>query len=227
MAGGERPAGDGEPRAPADEDRVAPPIFTYADVEALEDAAGRLITKTAWGSIPSTLCVGGRAVTLRAVSPQTPAIRCLADDDLRALYSPTTGHIELFCAGVTLSGTTEAREHAVRVLGHEALHALQYPAFTTDQIDEASRLNRKRDGPEDYAAYISCDVELPAHAVMIALELRDRQPDDFHVAAEETTVWSYFAGRLEGAAASADILSRLVAEAEVMHEALQPPAGTG
>jgi hypothetical protein len=142
---------------------------------------------------------------------------------LRALYLPTGNDILVYCLGVEIARNERALDHIVCVVGHEALNAIQQPYFLAGQIEEASRLGKEASkSPEAYRAYISCEVELPAHGVMIALELRQTDPPDFYKAACDTCIYRYFAKKLNGALMRDDVLQRLVATAHEMHRTLRP-----
>jgi len=161
-----------------------------------------------------------RAVTADSAAPGT----MLSPDAMRALYSPIQKDIQVGCGGVRIPPGPAAFEHVVCVVGHEALHAVQHSYFPQEKIDEASALSKRADrSADDYEAYITCDVELPAHAVMIALALRASQPDDFDVAAQGTSIYRYFERRLADAQRKDETLHRLVDTARMMHPNLVPP----
>jgi hypothetical protein len=200
------------------------PNLTPADVQSIERLAASVQKKTAFGPIPNVLAVGGIDIPIRAVAPTNFQTGSLGDHDLRALYSPTQKDIQLYCSGCELPKGCKAFNHIVCVIGHEALHAIQYSHFSELQAKNASMLGKKAcESPEFYCAYISCEVELPAHAVMIALELRHSDPPSFEEAASKTSVYSYFVSRLHGASMMDDTLKRLVAAAREMHRHLSPP----
>lgn len=200
------------------------PALTNADVTNLETFAAALQKKTAYGGIPSKLAVNGIGVPIRAVMPQEASTQAMGDEDLRALYSPMCNEIQVYCFGVEIAKSSRALDHIVCVLGHEALHAIQNPHFSKDQIEEASQLSKEATkSPEAYGAYISCVVELPAHAVMIALELRQNDPPDFDEAASNTHIYRYFATKLNNASMMSEVLQQLVATAREMHRNLRHP----
>jgi hypothetical protein len=199
--------------------------LTNADVKNLEMFAAAIQKKTAYGKIPPKLVVDGIDVPTRAVVPKEAAGETFGDEYLRALYSPIREEIQVYCAGVEIAKNGIALDRIVCVLGHEALHAIHRPYFSDGQIEEASRLGDEAcKSPEAYGAYISCEVELPAHSVMIALELRQTDPPDFDKAARNTCIYRYFATKLNGALVMDEVLQRLVATAHEMHRALRPSA---
>ena len=200
------------------------PTLTYADVNCIKVFAAIVQRKTAYGSIPEHLTIGGIEAPTRSVTPRNALGATLGDTELRALYSPTLKDIQVCCAGVEIAKSTRALDHIICVMRHEALHATQYPHFLREQIEEASGLNKKaKESPDAYQAYITCDVELPAHPVMIALELRQEDPPDFDKAARRTASYGYFSERLKGAVKSDAALQRLVASTQEMHPNLRPP----
>lgn len=199
------------------------PSFSRADVAEIGKFANALQRKTAYGPVPSHLQIGGHAVPIRATRSDGQTTGCLEERALRALYSPTEKDIQLYCAGVTLSASDAAREHIVAVVGHEALHAIQDAHFSKGEIASASELAGKADAsPDAYEAYVSCAVELPAHAVMIALALRNDAPTNFETAAQSTHMYAYFAERLDGAANGATALAALTEAAAEMHQRFAP-----
>ena len=205
-------------------DLMTLPILTYTDVTSIEAFAKAVQQKTAYGAIPEKLVVGGQRISMRSVAPRRPTCNPLGENDLRALYSNTGKEIQLECAGTTLTQTPRTLKHIVCVVGHEALHAIQYLHFSKEQIEEAVALNKKsNESPLAYGEYVSCDVELAAHAIMIALELYQTDPPDFDKAARETTIYSYIASRLAAAQTADEVLWRLVETAKEMHPKLQPP----
>lgn len=198
------------------------PNFNHDDVIAIELFADILQRKSAYGSIPTTLHVGGCDVPIRPTTPDGISGH-LGETDLRALYSTTLKDIQLQCSGVTLPRSVAAKHHIVGVIGHEALHAIQRKHFSDDEIELASELSKKaEETPDAYEAYISCDVELPAHAMMIALALRDQSPLDFAAAAQNTAIYGYFAERLSEASNGPSTLVKLIAAAAAMHKVLAP-----
>lgn len=203
---------------------MALPTLTHVDLNSIETFAAAVQKKTAYGRIPQKLAVGEIEVPVRAVAPKTTTLTPLGDEDLRALYSPTNKDIQVYCSGVEIARGARACDHIVCVVGHEALHAIQHSHFSKDQIEEASALSKKADeSPDAYGAYITCAVELPAHSVMIALELRQTDPSDFEEAALNTSIYRYFAAKLNGASVMDEALKQLVATALKMHPKLRPP----
>lgn len=198
---------------------MRPPTFARADVQAIEEFAKGVQAKKPFGPIPCSFTVGGTAIPTRAVEPPSPPLTgVLGPEELRAHYSLTTKTIEFKCHGVTLDQGKESYEHIVRVTGHEALHILQYSHFTQLQIDRAGCLNKAACASDnDYAAYVACDVELPAHSMMIALALRACKPDDFDVAAPITYIYHYIERKLGISQQKASVLCQLVKEARLMH----------
>ena len=205
---------------------MALPTLTHDDVVNIEEFAAIVCKKKRYGKIPPTLVVGGTIVPIRAVKPRNGAPTTLGAQELRALYSPRNKDIQICCGGVEIAENTEAFDHIVCVVGHEALHVIQYPHFSEDQIEKAIALNGKaKESPDAYASYITCDVELPAHAVMIALELRQTDLTYFEEAARETSKYRYFAERLDGSSMTDEALRQLIATAQGMHAELRPTLG--
>lgn len=197
------------------------PLFDKGDVLALEAYARALRAKTAFAPPASNLIVGGVNIPIQTTNNPPP--RALKDDELRANYRPRSGKIELECGGVTFPNTLAALDHIVGVLGHEALHGLQASSFSPALIAQAEELAKAaRRSADDYAAYLGCEVELPAHAVMIALELRRLDPADFNAHAKTTAIYAYFVGKLTGASAANRLLADLIAEARAMHARFAP-----
>ncbi len=198
---------------------MKPSTFARADVQAIQEFAKCVQAKKPFGPIPCSFTVGGTAIPTCAVNPPSlPITGVLGAEELRAHYSPTRNTIEFKCASVTLDQGKVSYEHIVRVTGHEALHALQYSHFTDSQIDDAVRLNKAACASDhDYAAYVACDVELPAHSMMIALALRACRPDDFDAAARITSIYRYIERKLGISEQKASVLCQLVKEARLMH----------
>jgi hypothetical protein len=194
------------------------PTFDRADVVEIERFAERLQAKTAYGVVPSSLRLRSCAVPIRTTAPKPQKTGCLGERELRARYSRELGEIQLPCAGVTFPSSSAAKEHIVAVVGHEALHALQRSSFSEDEILRASRLaDAASQSPGAYEDYMSCVVELPAHAVMVALALRNETPTDFVAAAQSTDIYAYFAKKLNGAPNATTTLATLVKAASEMH----------
>jgi hypothetical protein len=200
------------------------PTFTHVDVRSIETFADAIQNKAAYSAVSATLRIRGIDVPIRAVTAHgaNPGAM-LRPDEMRALYSPIQRDIQVGCGGVRIPRQPTAFEHVVCVVGHEALHAVQHPHFPQEKIDEAATLGKMADhSADEYEAYITCDVELPAHAVMIALALRASRPDDFDVAARNTPIYRYFERRLADAQRKDEALRRLIDAARVMHPQLIP-----
>jgi len=198
---------------------VPPPIFNHADRLAIETFAAAVQGKGAYAPIPSNLAVGGMNIPTRAVTAVGAAPgSTLGSHDLRACYSDTNRDILVGCGGIELPRSAPAAlDHTVCVVGHEALHAIQRPHFSQVQIDQGSALGKTAAAggtAVDYAAYIACDVELPAHAVMIALELRAATPTNFDASARGTAIYTYFDGKLTSAPQKAQVLQDLIPSLE-------------
>src|SRR5260370_11457398 len=180
------------------------PAFDNADVKSFEEFAVAVRDRrTPNAECPKELSVGGITVPTRTVPPRGQNTALVSDDDLRAEYSWNSKQILSRCLGIEIPKTERAIDHIVCVVGHEALHAIQADHFSENQLAKAIELNKKAaaepSDPEAYADYISCAVELPAHAVMIALELRRTDPSNFNEAAFDTHINRYFTKRLKGA----------------------------
>jgi hypothetical protein len=119
----------------------------------------------------------------------------------------------------------------VRSLAHEATHAIQHDQFSAEQIKNASNLSNQAEytrAPGDYETYLTCEVELPAHAVMIAVDLRNQEElsaQEFDHAARETWTYRYIAERLNGATNAASALARVLEEASKVRSIITPPRG--
>jgi hypothetical protein len=117
---------------------------------------------------------------------------------------------------VDIPQTQAALRHLFRVLAHEATHAVQVDFFEQGALESASKLSKTYDktgNPNDYAAYISCEPEKYAHAVMIAADLCDEEIDAqlFSARAQSTWSYGYFSGRLNGASQAQEVLDELLA----------------
>lgn len=198
---------------------MKPPTFVRADVQAIEEFARGVQAKKPFGPIPCSFTLGNTAILTRAVAPQPlPLTGVLGPEELRAHYSLTMKAIEFKCANVKFDQGKVSYEHIVRLTGHEALHVLQYNLFTPSQIAEAVRLHEAAcASDDDYAAYVACDVELPAHSMMIALALRSCKPDDFDAAARSTSIYLYIERKLGISPQKASVLCQLVKGARLMH----------
>jgi hypothetical protein len=203
------------------------PNLTHTDVAAIEEFARAVQNGSTHANPPRQLSVGGIVVNVRGVTCGRQEDEC-ADDKLHAKYSLVCKEIQIQCMGYERSKTSAELDRIVCVVGHEALHAIQHQHryLSNEQIADAIAANKRANTEgakaEDYAAYITCDMELPAHAVMIALELRKRNPSDFEKAARGTAIFGYFSKQLTGAREAEQVLQRLVAAAHELHTHLQP-----
>lgn len=198
-----------------------PTLLAY-DLTSLITVAAAVQKRTAWDASQYSLEVNVQSIPVSIVLPDQDAGDENDDCYLRANYFDIEKNIQLKCAGKKLSKTTVALEHIIAVIGHEALHAIQYSHFKTEQIKTAESLGKAaKNSPNDYAEYLGCSVELPAHAIMIALALRDEDPTNFFTSAKSTAKYGYIKERLCGASKKDSILTTLVEKAKEMHDTLR------
>ena len=114
----------------------------------------------------------------------------------------------------------------VRLLAHEVIHAMQdgqLPDICLEEAEKLAQTAEKSGASSDYACYVSCLAELPAHATMIAADVLSApiETPDFDVAARETWSFKYISKRMAGAERAETILQRLVDEARGRHAWMQ------
>jgi hypothetical protein len=201
------------------------PMLNTDDLAEIAAVAQKILRKTPYGVIPATIPLERGAIPLQAVTSDSPREQ-LGPDELRADYSLTTANIVIRCGGVSLPDTPECLNHIVRVLTHEATHAIQRDNFSAEEQAAASNLSKAAatsEAAEDYLAYMTCPVELPGHAAMVAADIRDQAlaPEDFETAARSSWSFQYIAAKLEGATAADGALAKVLTAAREYHAAMR------
>lgn len=202
------------------------PTLNAVDLAAIECLAEEINKRRAYTELSTPLLVGGLHVPICATKYKGPN-QTAGNDEIRAEYSLASRKIAIYCAGVAMPGTPESLNHLVRTLAHEATHAIQYDCFSKEQIEEASSLSKQScesGTPADYQAYVACDVELPAHAEMITVDLRDQtlSAEQFEDAARKTWSYDYITEKFKEAENAEATLNKLLAVARKQYEALKP-----
>jgi hypothetical protein len=121
--------------------------------------------------------------------------------DVRANFNPLRNEITISCVGMERSDSSKIVQHIVRCLAHEATHAIQCQCFSDSEKRRAASLSKeaeKTGSAQAYKTYISCEVELPAHAAMIAVDMSDQSLSDevFKQTAQSSWSYMYFSNKL-------------------------------
>ncbi|MBL4646663.1 MAG: hypothetical protein JKY99_09440 [Rhizobiales bacterium] len=196
--------------------------FSACDIIAIETFAKDVIGRSPHGPDKSKIKIGTNTFPVSFKRPHSlPQSGTLGEHDLRGEFSWTNKEIQIRSFQCTLPNNEESFEHCVGVIVHELVHALQFNNLSEEQKQEAIDCAKDaKNCPECYAKYLTCEVELPAHAAMIAFSLRKKPGDDFDQLAPKTSFFQYFSEKLGKSPEKAAALSCLLSRAKNIHSTL-------
>lgn len=158
------------------------------EIVAVETAVERMVRNLAAGFSALSYAPVKRTL-LNSTLDTTPSgfnDVCLDVTAIRACYYPGNRSIalegETWHTGQTPDAVTldAFRTWVTAALAHEACHLLQHrqephrfgPKSEAEAADALSRKAKSTGQPADYVAYVSCALEIEAHATQLAAELR-------------------------------------------------------
>lgn len=198
--------------------------LTASDMINIRDAANQLGKRPrAFGPYtgPKTLVVGGRLIPVDISHKSGEDI-----EDVKASFSLEKRSLDIKCFGLEMQPDDRTCKHLVRIIAHETSHAIQFDDWSPDQIRDADRLQRfveKTGQPDDYVSYVSCPVELSAHAAMIAADLHagSHTDESFESAAISTWSYRYIASKGANGVRLIDLQEELIAEALAAYKSMR------
>jgi hypothetical protein len=202
--------------------------LTPGDLQEIEKLAITIAGKSAMACPEHVLNVGGKQVPVRTVMNKDHSIgEVLGHEEMRGHYGLDSREIQINCGGVTLPNDARSIAHIVRLLAHEATHAIQRDQFPEPEITKAkstAEIAAKDKSTASYLSYATSAVELPGHACMIAADVEQSglSYEEFEALAKSSWSYTYISEKIAGTLNIADSLTLFIREAYEAHKVMRP-----